>query len=79
VLEYLGDLTSSRSRLSRAEEFLDLHFPELGAYMCRRYAEVASGPNLVSFTLARDVTMPHHPGETSGPPRHDVLLEQICN
>jgi CRP-like cAMP-binding protein len=25
VLEYLGDLTSSRSRLSRAEEFLDLH------------------------------------------------------
>lgn len=25
VLEYLGDLTSSRSRLRRAEEFLDLH------------------------------------------------------
>jgi len=25
VLEYLGDLTSSRSRISRAEEFLDLH------------------------------------------------------
>ena len=25
VLEYLGDLTSRRSRLSRAEEFLDLH------------------------------------------------------
>lgn len=56
-----------------------IHFPELGAYMCRRYAEVATGPKLVSFTLTRDVTMPHHPGETSGPPRHDVLLEQTCN
>jgi len=56
-----------------------IHFPELGAYLCRRYAEVADGPKLMSFTLTRDVTMPHHPGETSGPPRHDVLLEQTCN
>jgi hypothetical protein len=56
-----------------------IHFPELGAYMCRRYTEVASGPKLVGFTLARDVTMPHRPGETSDPPRHEVLLEQSCN
>lgn len=56
-----------------------IHFPELGAYLCRRYAEVATGPRLVSFTLARDVTMPHLPGGTSGPPRHEVLLEQRCD
>src|SRR3569623_217187 len=56
-----------------------IHYPELGAYLCRRYAEVATGPKLLSFTLSRDVTMPHLPGETSPPPRHEVLLEQTCN
>lgn len=56
-----------------------IHYPELGAYLCRRYAEVAPGAKLVSFTLSRDVTMPHRPGETSPPPRHEVLHEQRCN
>ena len=55
-----------------------LHVREIAAYLCRRYADDVPGPRLVSLTLARDLTMPHRPGERPAPARTEVLWHGRC-
>jgi hypothetical protein len=56
-------------------------YPELGAYFCRKYDEVAeprSRTKLASFTLVDHMTPPRPPVGQSEAPTDRILLNESC-
>ena len=57
-----------------------IHWPEIGRYLCRRWANRTAGhPRLRGFTLLRETWDPAGPGLARGPRRTAALLQQTCD
>jgi hypothetical protein len=54
------------------------HFPELGAYFCRKYDDERPGSKLASFTLVNRATPPRPPTGPVPPATEHVLWSETC-
>ncbi len=65
-------------KMTFKEQEHPFHFPELGAYFCRKYDDERPGPRLASFTLVNRAAPPRPPTGPAPLPREHVLWSETC-